>query len=72
MNALPSQTDILSTPDFWLLLLCSEFMGEDRFREFLESMKNEETSDTLEKGERRLSCLTIHQPHQLSIAMVEK
>lgn len=25
-------------------------MGEDRLREFLESMKNEEISDTLEKG----------------------
>lgn len=39
----------LNTPDFWMLLLCDEFMGEDRFREFLEYIKNEETSDTLEK-----------------------
>ena len=41
---LSSQTDILSTPDFWLLLLCYEFMGEEKFRELLESMK-EETSE---------------------------
>ncbi len=45
MSALPSQTDILSTPDFWLLLLCSEFMGEDRFRELLESMPRDEVPD---------------------------
>ena len=38
MNALPSQTDILSTPDFWLLLLCYEFIGEEKFREILESI----------------------------------
>ncbi len=50
MKPLPSLNDLLNTPDFWMLLLCDEFMGEDRFREFLESMKNEETSDTLEKG----------------------
>lgn len=42
--------DLLNTPDFWMLLLCDEIMGEDRFREFLKSMKNEETSDMLEKG----------------------
>lgn len=41
--------DFMNTPDFWMLLLCDGFMGEDRFREFLESTKNEETSDTLEK-----------------------
>lgn len=35
---LSSQTDILSTPDFWLLLLCHEFMGEEKFRELLESI----------------------------------
>lgn len=45
MIALPSQTDILSTPDFWLLLLCSGFMGEDRFRELLESMPRDEVPD---------------------------
>lgn len=50
MKPLPPFNDLLNTPDFWMLLLCDEFMGEDRFREFLESMKNEETSDTLEKG----------------------
>ncbi len=42
MNPSPP-TDILSTPDFWLFLLCYEFMGEEKFRELLESMK-EETS----------------------------
>jgi hypothetical protein len=50
MKHLPHLNDFLNTPDFWMLLLCDEFMGEDRFREFLESMKNEETSDMLEKG----------------------
>lgn len=45
MNPLSSSNDSLNTPDFWMLLLCDEFMGEDRFREFWESMKNEETSD---------------------------
>ncbi len=49
MNTLSSSNDPLNTPDFWVLLLCNAFMGEDRFREFLESIKNEETSDTLEK-----------------------
>lgn len=47
MKPLPHLNDFLNTPDFWMLLLCDEFMGEDRFREFLESMKNEETSDIL-------------------------
>ena len=50
MNPLLLWNDFLNTPDFWMLLLCDEFMGEDRFREFLESMKNEETSNMLEKG----------------------
>ena len=49
MNPLSSSNDSLNTSDFWMLLLCNAFMGEDRFREFLESIKNEETSDTLEK-----------------------
>lgn len=49
MNPLSSSNASLNTPDFWMLLLCNAFMGEDRFREFLESIKNEETSDTLEK-----------------------
>lgn len=39
MNPSSHLIDLLNTPDFWLFLLCSEFMGEDRFREFLESMK---------------------------------
>ena len=38
MNPLPPLNDFLNTPDFWMLLLCDEFMGEDRFREFLESI----------------------------------
>ena len=46
----PHLNDFLNTPDFWMLLLCDGFMGEDRFRELIESMKNEETSDMLEKG----------------------
>ena len=50
MKPLPHLNDFLNTPDFWMLLLCNEIMGEDRFREFLESMKNEETSNMLEKG----------------------
>nr|DAQ58484.1 MAG TPA: hypothetical protein [Caudoviricetes sp.] len=49
MNPLP--TELMNTPDFWLLLLSYAFMGEEKFRELLESMKNEETSDTLEKKE---------------------
>ena len=43
MNATP-QTDILSTPDFWMLLLCNAFMGEEKFRELLESMPRDEVS----------------------------
>ena len=49
MKTLSPLNDFLNTPDFWMLLLCDGFMGEDSFREFLESTKNEETSDTLEK-----------------------
>ena len=50
MKRLSHLNDFLNKPNFWMLLLCDEFMGEDRFREFLESMKNEETSNMLEKG----------------------
>ena len=50
MNTSPP-TDILSTPDFWLLLLCNAFMGEEKFREFLESMEKEEIPDELIKGD---------------------
>ena len=50
MNPMLPLNDFLNAPDFWMLLLCDEFMGEDRFREFLKSMKNEETSYMLEKG----------------------
>lgn len=49
MKLMPPLNDFLNTADFWMLLLCDGFMGEDRFREFLESIKNKETSDTLEK-----------------------
>ena len=52
MKPLSRLNDFLNAPDFWMLLLCDEIMGEDRFREFLESMKNEETSDMLEKGKQ--------------------
>ena len=50
MKPLLPLNDFLNTPDFWMLLLCNAFMGEDGFRELIESMKNEETSDMLEKG----------------------
>lgn len=36
MDTLP--TELMNTPDFWLLFLCYEFMGEEKFRETLESM----------------------------------
>lgn len=51
MNALPSQTDILSTPDFWLLLLCYEFMGEEKFREILESIEKVSDGENINGGE---------------------
>lgn len=49
MNSSPSQTDILSTPDFWMFLLCYAFMGEEKFRELLESTEKEEAPEGLEK-----------------------
>lgn len=39
MNPLP--TELMNTPDFWLLLLCYEFMGEEKFREILESIDSD-------------------------------
>lgn len=45
MNPLPSLNDFLNTPDFWMLLLCYEFMGEEKFREILESMPRDEVTD---------------------------
>ena len=49
MNSSPSQTDILSTPDFWMFLLCYAFMGEEKFRELLESTEKEEAPEGLEE-----------------------
>ena len=51
MSALPSQTDILSTPDFWLLLLCYEFIGEEKFREILESIEKVSDGENINGGE---------------------
>ena len=53
MKPLLPLNDFLNTPDFWMLLLCDEFMGDDRFREFLAFMKNKETSGMLEESEAR-------------------
>lgn len=44
MNPSP-KADILSTPDFWLFLLSYAFMGEEKFRELLESLPRDEVSD---------------------------
>lgn len=49
MNHSP-QTDILSTPDFWLLLLCSAFMGEEKFKELLESMEKVSDDEDVKGG----------------------
>lgn len=50
MNSSSHLTDLLNTPDFWLFLLCSEFMGEEKFRELVESMEKEEVSNGLKEG----------------------
>lgn len=49
MNTSPP-TDILSTPDFWLLLLCYEFMGEEKFRELLESIDKVSDGENINGG----------------------
>lgn len=50
MNPSPP-TDILSTPDFWLFLLCYEFMGEEKFRELLESIYKVSDCENINGGE---------------------
>lgn len=49
MNPLP--TELMNTPDFWLLLLCYEFMGKEKFREILESMKKVSDGENINGGE---------------------
>lgn len=51
MNPLPSLNDFLSTPDFWRLLLCYEFMGEEKFRELLESIEKVSDGENINGGE---------------------
>ena len=46
-----SQTDILSTPDFWLFLLSYAFMGEEKFRELLESIEKVSDCENINGGE---------------------
>lgn len=48
MNPLP--TEFMNTPDFWLLLLCHEFMGEEKFREILESIKKVSDGENINGG----------------------
>ena len=50
MNSSPSQTDILSTPDFWLFLLSYAFMGEEKFRELLESIDKVSDGENINGG----------------------
>lgn len=54
------RTDILSTPDFWLLLLFYEFMGEEKFREILESIEKvsdgENINETLRRNDVQGDC----------------
>ena len=52
MNSLPPPlNDFLNTPNFWMLLLCNEFMGEDKFREFLESIEEVSDGENINGGE---------------------
>lgn len=50
MNPFPSLNDFLSTPDFWRLLLCYEFMGEEKFRELLESIEKVSDGENINGG----------------------
>lgn len=45
------RTDILSTPDFWMLLLFYEFMGEEKFRELLKSIEKVSDGENINGGE---------------------
>lgn len=49
MNPLP--TELMNTPDFWLLLLCYEFMREEKFREILESIEKVSNGENIDGGE---------------------
>ena len=49
MNPLPNE--LMDTPDFWLLLLCYEFMGEEKFREILESIEKVSDGGNINRGE---------------------
>ena len=51
MKPMPPLNDFLNTPDFWMLLLCNEFMGEDKFREFLESIEKVSDGENINGGE---------------------
>lgn len=48
MNPLP--TELMDTPDFWMLLLCYEFMGEEKFRETLESIEKVSDGENINGG----------------------
>lgn len=47
----PELTELMNTPDFWLLLLCYEFMGEEKFREILESIEKVSDGENINGGE---------------------
>ena len=51
MKPLPPLNDFLNTPDFWMLLLCYEFMGEEKFREILESVEKVSDGENINGGE---------------------
>lgn len=44
-------TELMNTPNFWLLFLCYEFMGEDKFREILESIEKVSDGENINGGE---------------------
>lgn len=48
MNHLP--TELMNKPDFWLLLLCYEFMGEEKFMEVLESIEKVSNGENINGG----------------------
>lgn len=49
MKPLPSLTEFMNTPDFWLFLLCYSFMDKDKFNELLESIKQQAVPSKSEK-----------------------
>lgn len=46
----PLLTELMNTPDFWLLL-CYEFMGEEKFRELLASIEKVSDGENINGGE---------------------